>query len=106
MQGTRLKKSMTFHPQIDRQFEIVNKWLENYLRCFCSEHPQSWGNWVVWAEYWYNTIFHMSINTTFFQVLYGRTPSPLISYGDKKTTNDVVERHLIDRDRTIEALKG
>lgn len=106
MQGTRLKKSMVFHPQTDGQSKIVNKCLENYLRCFCSEHPRTWGKWVVWAEYWYNTIFHMSINTTLFQVLYDRTPPPLIFYAKKKRTNDVVEIHLTDMDTTIEALKG
>ena len=34
--GTQLAHSSSYHPQFDGQNEIVNKFLEVYLRCFVS----------------------------------------------------------------------
>lgn len=51
LQGTTLKFSLTYHPQTDRQTEIVNKMVEQYLRCFSSDKPKQWVQWFALAEY-------------------------------------------------------
>lgn len=101
MQGTKLKRSTTFHPQTDGQIEQVNRCLKTYLRCFCHEQPNKWSQWMPWVEFWYNTTYHTSVNTTPFNVVYGRQPSPVISYRDNKTTNDSMEQQLIERDKQL-----
>lgn len=39
LQGTRLKLIYAYHLEIDGKMEILNRCLENYLRCFASEQP-------------------------------------------------------------------
>ena len=70
--GTKLRRSTTYHPQTDRQTEVVNRGVEAYLRCFCGERPKEWINWLHWAEFWYNITYHNSLGMTPFQAVYGR----------------------------------
>jgi hypothetical protein len=50
LQGTQLHLSIAYHPQTDGQTEIVNKCLETYLRCFASERPSQWAQWLPLVE--------------------------------------------------------
>jgi hypothetical protein len=40
--------------------------------------PKKWSSWLPLAEWWYNTNFHTSLETTPFEALYSYPP-PLIS---------------------------
>ncbi|KAL0545281.1 hypothetical protein IC582_020431 [Cucumis melo] len=85
--GTTLNRSTAYHPQMDRQTEVVNHSVEAYLRCFYGERSRKWVKWIHWAEYWYNTTYQCSLGVSPFQVVYGRTPPPLICYGEHETSN-------------------
>jgi hypothetical protein len=40
--GTKLTPSTNYHPQTDGQTEIVNKWVEGYLRNYVSGQQRTW----------------------------------------------------------------
>lgn len=72
--GAKLKLSTAYHPQTDGQIEILNKCLESYLWCMTGEKPSSWASWLPLAEWWYNTTYHLAIQTTPYEALYGQNP--------------------------------
>ncbi|KAL0556564.1 hypothetical protein IC582_005078 [Cucumis melo] len=103
--GTKLDRSTAYHPQTDGQTEVVNRSVEAYLRCFCGERPKEWIKWIHWAEYWYNTTYQRSLGVSPFQAVYGKTPPPLVFYGDLSTTNSTLDDQLKQRDIALGALK-
>jgi hypothetical protein len=69
--GTELATSTSYHPQTDGQTEIVNKWVEGYLRNYVGGQQRTWVRWLHMGEYCYNTTYHMSIRMSPFRALYG-----------------------------------
>ncbi|RVW35699.1 hypothetical protein CK203_106694 [Vitis vinifera] len=47
MSGTQLKRIFTYHPQMDGQSEVINRYMEQYLRCFVYQQPRQWSS--LWA---------------------------------------------------------
>ncbi|CAM8943168.1 unnamed protein product [Rhodiola kirilowii] len=74
IQGVDLNMSTAYHPQFDGQTEVVNRCLETYLRCMCSDKPHLWSKWLPLAEWWYNTTFHSATQLTPYEVVYGQAP--------------------------------
>ena len=107
LQGTTLKMSSSYHPETetDGQTEAINRCLESYLRCFAAEQPKHWSYWVPWAEYWYNTTFHVSIGRSPFEAVYGRQPPKLLRFLSNETKVATVAVELQDRDEALNQLK-
>eukprot|EP00253_Pinus_taeda_P024535 PITA_24535 len=61
--GMKLTTSTSYHPQTDGQTEIVNKWLEGYLRNCVSGKQRAWLKCLHLGEYCYNTTHQMSIGS-------------------------------------------
>lgn len=104
--GTSLCMSSAYHPQSDGQTEVVNRCLEDYLRCFSFLKPKTWLKALPWAEYWYNTSFHSSTGTTPFQALYGREPPALVRYSPLGSLIQEVDCQLAERDQLLDELKA
>lgn len=106
LQGSKLCRSSAYHPQSDGQTEVVNRSLEHYLRCFVLEKPASWCSLLHWAEWWYNTTFHSTIQMTPFQALYGTPPPTVSMYLPGTTTVHSVDVALQNRDELLRSLKS
>jgi hypothetical protein len=106
LQDTSLKMSSAYHPQTDGQTEVVNRCIEQYLRCFTSQCPKVWESFLPWAKYWYNTSFHESTGTTPFQALYGRAPPRLVNYLVGTSPVSKVDHNLKNRDELLRDLKS
>ncbi|RVW96360.1 hypothetical protein CK203_020887 [Vitis vinifera] len=94
MLGTKLHMSSAYHPQTDSQSKVVNRCVEQYLRCFVSQQPRKWSSFLPWAEFWYNTTYHSSIRMTAFQALYGRPPPSIPNYQVGASSMNEVDQTL------------
>jgi hypothetical protein len=70
----KLCMSSAYHSQSDGQTDTLDQCLETFLRCFISACPRKWLQWLPLAEFWYNGSFHLAIQTSPFEALYGYTP--------------------------------
>lgn len=105
LQGVALNMTSAYHPQNDGQSEVVNRCLETYLRCMCSEKPQLWSNWLSLAEFWYNTNYHTATQMSPFEAVYGRSPPQHLPYLPGEAKVAVVSRTLEEREKMILLLK-
>jgi hypothetical protein len=104
--GTKLRMSTAYHPQSDGQTEIVNKVLQQYLRCFAHDKPTQWGQYLHWAEWHYNTAIHTTTGLTPFQVVYGRPPPALTDYIPGSSPIQAIDATLTDRETMLQNLKN
>ncbi|CAL0309700.1 unnamed protein product [Lupinus luteus] len=105
LQGVQLQLSSSYHPQTDGQSEVVNRCLETYLRCMCSDSPQQWLQWLPLAEWWYNTTFYTSIQATPYEIVYGQPPPIHLPYLSGGSNIELVDRSLTKRDEMLRLLK-
>ncbi|KAJ3690052.1 hypothetical protein LUZ61_019216 [Rhynchospora tenuis] len=104
--GIQLNLSTAYHPQSDGQTERLNQCLEQYLRCMIFDQQKQWCRWLPLAEYWYNTSYQQSLNTSPFQALYGYQPQ-LLPLGDViRSTNVAVNVMLRDRQKALTQIRG
>ena len=64
MVGTKLKFSTTYHLQIDGQIEVVNRSLENLLRCLVDDSNRNWDSIIPIAQFFYNNRISLLLNTS------------------------------------------
>ena len=103
--STTLKMSSSYHPKTDGQTKVLNRCLEIYLRCFCSEQPNQWNRLLSWAELCYNTSFQSAIGMTPFEAIYGRPPPTFKQFMPGEIKVPAVEDALRERDEIMRQLK-
>lgn len=118
LSGVQLRMSTAYHPQTDDQTERVNQCLETYLHCFVHACPKDWYSWLSLSEFWYNTCFHTSLQTTPFKALNGHdlthfclTPDSAISVSDLSSwveqcslMTELLKQHLLRAQQRMKAV--
>lgn len=79
------------HPQTEGQTEVLNKTLETYLRCYCSDSQHDWDLYLPLAEWWYNLTFQSSIQTSPYEELYRQAPPIHLPYLPGEAVGEAVE---------------
>lgn len=49
--GVTLSTLSAYHPQSNGQTKVLNRCLENFLRCYCLDAPADWCNYLPLAEW-------------------------------------------------------
>lgn len=98
--------SSSYHPQSDGQTEVLNRCLEDYLRCFVSDEPRHWTRYLPWVEWSYNTAWHSSIRMAPFEAVYGRPPPSIPHYIQGHSTNPELDLTLAHRTTLLASLKA
>jgi len=80
LQDTKLKFSTIYHSQTDSETEVIYWSLELYLKCFASDNPRTWYQYLHLIQFWYNSSYHSAIKIVLFQALYGRPLSMIPNY--------------------------
>ena len=78
--GTKLIRSLAYHPQTLGQIERVNQILEDLLRACVISSKGSWEKWLPLAEFSYNNSYQASIKMAPFEALYGRKCRTLLNW--------------------------
>lgn len=80
LSNNMLQMSSTYHPQSDGQTKVLNRVVEQYPRAFVHSKPSTWGKWLMWTEWSYNTLVNLSMGISLFEVTFGRKPPNFSQY--------------------------
>ena len=72
--GITTTRTTAYHPQCDGQVERQNRTLQDMLAAFCTKHDNDWDLWIDAAVFAYNTSRQESLQTSPYEIVFGRIP--------------------------------
>ena len=105
LNGTKLRMSSSYHPQSDGQTEVINRVIEQFLRAFVHTKPATWGKFLMWAEWSYNTSIHSGTGKTPFEITFGKPPPSIPQYLQGSSTIDAVDDFMGNRELMLNSLR-
>ena len=82
----QLKMSSSRHPQTDGASEVMNRMIENYLRCYCSYHQNDWDDLLPAAEFAYNSAVSEDLGMCPLELDLGWNPKSAMEFLTKPET--------------------
>lgn len=86
--------SLAYHPQSDGQTKVANCIVEQYLRAFVHRRPSSWGCFLLWAKWSYNTSCHSATGISPFKITFDRKPPNFPQYIASTSKIEAVDEML------------
>ena len=83
LSGIKLKMSTSRYPQTDGASEIMNRMIENYLRCYVSYHQDNWDELLASAEFAYNSSITEDLGCSPFELDLGWKPKTVLDFISK-----------------------
>lgn len=75
------------------------------IQSTCSYSAKQWSSWLPMAEWWFNTTFHSSLQTTLYKILYWHDPIQSNISATPGTNIAAVEDMLTEKRQQTEILK-
>ncbi|KAL0165523.1 hypothetical protein M9458_037367 [Cirrhinus mrigala] len=89
--GVSVSLSSGYHPQTNGQSERKIQELCRFLRVYCSNHQETWSQFLPWAEYTQNSLRQETTGLTPFQCVLGFQP-PLFPWAEEPSDVPAVDR--------------
>ena len=70
------------------------------------DRPKDWVKYLTWAEFAYNSSYHIGAKLTPFEVVYGHKPPIIPMYIRGSSKLEVVDAHLQIRDELLKLLRA
>ena len=105
LSSTKLRMSSAYHPQTEGQTEVTNQVVEQYLCTVVHRKPTTWGRFLLWAEWSYNTFVHSATGLTPFEVTFGHKPPNYPHYVEGTAKVEVVDELLSQREAVFALLR-
>jgi len=90
--------SFAYHPQSDGQTKVANHIVDQYLGAFVHIRPSSWGCFLLWEEWSYNTSFYSATRISPFEITFSRKPPNFPQYIVCTSKFEVVDEMLGQRE--------
>ncbi|KHN42439.1 Retrotransposable element Tf2 155 kDa protein type 3, partial [Glycine soja] len=84
--------------------EAMNRVVEQYLRAFVHQKPSSWGCFLMWAEWSYNTSTLSATGMSPYKITFGKKPPCFPQYLEGASKVEAVDEWLTQHDIMITSL--
>lgn len=98
--------SFAYHPQSDGQTKVANHIVDQYLGAFVHIRPSSWGCFLLWEEWSYNTSFYSATRISPFEITFSRKPPNFPQYIVCTSKIEVVDEMLGQREVVFALLRS
>jgi hypothetical protein len=99
--GVTKSLSSGYHPQTDGQTEIVNRQIEQMLRCYLNHKMNNWSDLLPLLEFAYNDSVSQSTSFTPFYLNYGFHPTSLSFVGPLPESAVPTSSEFVDHLRSV-----